>query len=54
MDMTVKIGMIQLRVEFHQPQKNLERAEQLVAQAVMQGAEICILPECLDLGWATP
>ena len=54
MDRTVKIGMIQLRVEFHQPQKNLERAEQLVAQAVMQGAEICILPECLDLGWATP
>lgn len=51
---TVKIGMIQMRVEFHDPQKNLSHAQELVAQAAAQGADICILPECMDLGWATP
>lgn len=54
MERIVKIGMIQMQVEFHNPQKNLDRAETLVAQAVAMGAEICVLPECMDIGWATP
>ena len=54
MEKLVNIGMIQMPVEFHHPEKNLERAETLVAQAVSMGAEICVLPECMDIGWATP
>ena len=54
MEKLVNVGMIQMQVEFHHPEKNLERAETLVAQAVSMGAEICVLPECMDIGWATP
>lgn len=54
MGKTVKIGMIQMSVVYHDPQQNLQRAEALVSHAVAIGAQICILPECMDLGWATP
>jgi len=54
MEKIVKIGMIQMQVAFHNPQKNLDHAETLIAQAVSMGAEICVLPECMDIGWATP
>lgn len=54
MSRTVKIGMIQMAVVFHNPQQNLHHANKLVSQAASMGAEICILPECMDLGWATP
>ena len=54
MDKRVRIGMIQMNVEYHDPMHNLAHAENLVAQAAAMGAEICILPECMDLGWATP
>lgn len=54
MSRTVKIGMIQMNVVFHESQKNLHHAEELIEKAVSMGAEICILPECMDLGWATP
>lgn len=49
--MKVKIGMIQSLVEFDQPERNLARAAALVAEAAGQGAQICVLPECGDLGW---
>lgn len=51
---TVNIGMIQMEVVFCRPKENLERAEQLVKQAVSEGAQICVIPECMDLGWGTP
>lgn len=54
MDRKIKIGMLQMRVEYHDPMGNLARAETLTGQAAAMGAEICILPECMDLGWATP
>ena len=54
MSHTLRIGMIQMEVLFHNPRRNLQHAEDLVAHAVSMGAEICILPECMDLGWATP
>ena len=43
-----------MRVDFHQPEANLNRAAHLVAQAAADGAQLCILPECMDLGWGTP
>lgn len=49
--MKVKIGMIQSLVEFDKPEENLDRAKALVAEAVKEGAQICVLPECGDLGW---
>ena len=49
-----KLAMIQMLVDFHQPETNLNRAARLVKQAAAQGADICILPECMDLGWGTP
>ena len=51
---TVKIAMIQMKVEFHEAQKNLAHAGELVKDAASQGAQICVLPECMDLGWGTP
>lgn len=50
----IRIGMIQMKVEFHEAQKNLLHADKLVAQAAAEGAQLCILPECMDLGWGTP
>ena len=51
---TIRIGMIQMKVIFHEPAQNLARARTLCRQAASDGAEICILPECMDLGWGTP
>lgn len=51
---TVKIGMIQSLVEFSMPERNIERAERMVREAASQGAQICVLPECMDLGWGNP
>ena len=51
---SVRIGMLQILVEFSRPTANLLRAELAVREAASQGAEICILPEALDLGWANP
>ena len=47
------LAMIQMQVDFHQPEANLERAAQWVAKAAAEGAQLCILPECMDLGWGT-
>ena len=33
---------------------NLARAEQRIASAAAQGADIVLLPEALDCGWAHP
>ena len=51
---TIKVGMLQMEVVFCQPERNLKRAEKLVKEAVNAGAQICVLPECMDLGWGTP
>lgn len=50
----VKIAMIQMRVIFSEAGQNLSHAEELVAQAAAQGAKICVLPECMDIGWGNP
>ncbi len=50
----LKVGMIQMSVVFGEAQTNIKRADELIAEAVAQGAQICVLPECMDLGWANP
>ena len=50
----IKLAMGQMLVEGGQPQENLARAVEMIAQAGRQGCQIVVLPECLDLGWAHP
>lgn len=50
----IKIAMIQMKVVFSELEKNINHAKELVQTAAQLGADICVLPECLDLGWANP
>lgn len=50
----VRVGMCQLRVVYGDAKDNLARAAGLVRDAASQGADICVIPECGDLGWANP
>jgi len=50
----IKLGMGQMLVEGGQPQKNLARAVEMIAQAGRQDCQFVVLPECLDLGWTHP
>lgn len=50
----VKVGMGQLLVEGGEPQRNLDRAEKMVAEAAQKGCQIILLPEVMDLGWTHP
>lgn len=51
---TVKVAMIQMKVVGGQLNENLTRAESLVKEAATKGAEVAVLPECMDLGWTHP
>lgn len=51
---TVKVAMIQMNVKGNQVDANLENAARLVSQAAENGADIAILPECMDIGWTHP
>ena len=46
--------MLQIRVDFSDASGNLARAAAAVKKAATAGAEICVLPEAMDLGWANP
>ena len=46
--------MGQMRVVGAEPEINLGRAAELVAQASAAGADLVLLPEALDLSWAHP
>lgn len=51
---TVKVAMIQMKVAGGQLNENLNRADSLVKVAATQGADVAVLPECMDLGWTHP
>ncbi len=51
---SVKVAMIQMNVVGGQLNENLTRAESLVKEAATKGAEVAVLPECMDLGWTHP
>jgi predicted amidohydrolase len=51
---TVKVAMAQMNVEPNNVDANLATAERLVAQAAANGAQVAILPECMDIGWTNP
>lgn len=48
---TVTVAMAQVLVEPGRPAANLARASDAVRQASLSGADVVVLPECLDLGW---
>lgn len=50
----IKIGLGQLLVEGGEPERNLERAIELIIEAKKNSCEIILLPECLDFGWTHP
>ncbi|MCK5248957.1 MAG: carbon-nitrogen hydrolase family protein, partial [Spirochaetaceae bacterium] len=49
-----KLAMIQMRVTGGDKKGNLRHADELIREAASQGAELTLLPECLDLGWTHP
>lgn len=50
----MKLAMAQMLVEPGEQETNLARAETCVREAADQGADVVLLPECLDLGWTHP
>lgn len=46
--------MGQLLVEGGEPDRNLQRAEKMIAQAAEKKCDLILLPECLDLAWTHP
>lgn len=49
-----KLALVQMYVEPGELHKNLNHAEDLIAEAARGGADIALLPEVLDLGWTHP
>ncbi|WP_455383458.1 carbon-nitrogen hydrolase family protein [Salinispira pacifica] len=45
--------MAQIRVDPGSPVDNLARAQAAIAEAATRACDICVLPECMDLGWAS-
>jgi len=50
----MKLAMLQLQVDFKQPEANFRRAEEEIAKAAGRGCQCAVLPECFDLGWGLP
>lgn len=50
----MRIAMGQMLVEGGEPERNLERAERVIAEAAARDCDLAVLPECLDLGWTHP
>jgi predicted amidohydrolase len=48
---SIQVAMGQMLVKAGQPQQNLERAVTMIAAAAKAGADLIVLPECLDIGW---
>lgn len=51
---SIRVGLGQLLVEGGEPERNLQRAAQLVERAACEKCELVLLPEVLDLGWTHP
>ncbi len=46
--------MVQMEVKGNQVEKNLDNAEKWLRKVAATGADIVILPECMDIGWTHP
>ncbi|MEI6852713.1 MAG: carbon-nitrogen hydrolase family protein [Bacteroidota bacterium] len=51
---SIRIGIAQLLVEGGEPERNFQRAEKLVDQAVQKNCNLVLLPETIDFAWTHP
>ncbi len=49
-----KLALVQMEVRGGEKKRNIGHAVKLVHEAASQGAQVVLLPECLDLGWTHP
>lgn len=49
-----KLALVQMEVRGGNLDWNIQHATELIAEAARQGAQVILLPECLDLGWTDP
>lgn len=49
-----KLALCQMRVVGGDKRRNVARAVEAIAEAAARGADMALLPECLDLGWTHP
>jgi predicted amidohydrolase len=54
MSQVLTVAMAQILVKGGNPAANLRRAVESIGLAAERGADIVLLPECLDLGWTHP
>ena len=54
MNKRVKLGLGQLLVEGGEPDRNIERAIKMIAEAASQNCDIILLPETMDFAWTHP
>ncbi|WP_211223323.1 carbon-nitrogen hydrolase family protein [Hymenobacter norwichensis] len=50
----LRVGMGQLLVEGGEPERNMVRAAQMIAEAAGRGCNVVLLPETLDFAWTHP
>ena len=50
----IKIGLGQLLIEGGEPDRNFNRAKDLIIDAKKNNCSLILLPECLDFGWTHP
>ena len=50
----MKLALVQMRVDGGDPEANLARAAVHIKRAAGAGAQVALLPECMDLGWTHP
>lgn len=51
---SIKIGIAQLLVEGGEYERNFQRAEKLINDAVEKGCDLVLLPETIDFAWTHP
>jgi predicted amidohydrolase len=50
----IRLGLVQMLVKPGDPEGNLGRARERVAEAARGGARVIVLPEAMDCGWTHP
>jgi predicted amidohydrolase len=49
-----KLALIQMLVKGGDKDWNISHACELISEAALNGAQVALLPECMDLGWTHP
>jgi predicted amidohydrolase len=51
---SIRVALGQILVQPGEVAQNLERATRAIERAAAEGAQVVVLPECLDTGWGHP